>query len=216
MKTVSSILGQFDLAYDTGRFPDLDNGYHYPVDVRMHLFADPHRWAWVVELLGYSPRGRNLIDVVHVFGNCLTHGDIGPTNDFLHRVDNMDDVEGDGDDAEQFRGGVPIVVRGRALVVDAAQGTPLEDVFRSLVPEHRELLLADDREVRAGIPADIPLVLRLDEWHQPTDLSDDHRPGGHPFFRAIAEVLDTGDADGYRPTEAPNTHWSNRPDAGTL
>ncbi|GAA4982908.1 hypothetical protein GCM10023205_60650 [Yinghuangia aomiensis] len=81
VKTVSSILGRFDLAYDCGSFPDLMNGYYYPVDVRMHLFADTDRWAWVVELLGYNPRGGNLIDKVHFFGNCLTHGDDGLDND---------------------------------------------------------------------------------------------------------------------------------------
>lgn len=213
---MSSILGQFDLAYDFCAFPDMVNGYYYPVDVRMHLFADRERWAWVVELLGYNPRGGNLIDVVHFLGNCLTRGEVNPANnDFLDRVDNMEEVE-DEEDPEHFRGEVPIVVRGRALHVDAAPGAPLESVFRSLVPEHRELLLADDGEVRAGIPADIPLILRLEEWRQPTDMWDGDRPGEYEVFRQIAEVLDTGDAAKYRPTEKPNTHWSNWPEEGTL
>ncbi|GAA4982914.1 hypothetical protein GCM10023205_60660 [Yinghuangia aomiensis] len=83
-------------------------------------------------------------------------------------MDNMEEVEDEGD-AEHFQAGVPIVVRGRAIHVNAAQGAPLESVFRSLVPEHRALLLADTDEVRARIPADIPLILRLEEWHQPPD-----------------------------------------------
>lgn len=216
VKTVSSILGRFDLAYGCGVFPDMANGYYYPVDVRMHLFADADRWAWVVELLGYNPRGGNLIDVVHFFGNCLTGGANGLTNDdFLDRVDNMDEVEDEGDGGH-FRVGVPIVVRGHAIHVNAAQGTPLESVFRSLVPEHRALLLADNDEVRARIPADIPLILRLEEWHQPTDMWDGHKPSDYEVFRQVAEVLVTADPTRYRPTEQPNTHWSNWPEAGTL
>lgn len=213
MKTVSSILGQLDLVHSDGRFPDPDHGYSYAVDARMHLFADLERWAWVVELVGYNPRAANLVDVMHVFGNCLTDGEPGFTNgDFLSRVDNMDDV-GDG---ETYRGTAPVVVRGRPIPVEAPPGTRLEDVFRSLVPEFRDLLLADEAEVRARIPADIPLVLRLEEWAHPTDMWEGHAPSSYIVFRELARVLDSGDPSHYRLTAAPTTHWSNWPDSGSL
>lgn len=35
-------------------------------------------------------------------------------------------------------------------------------------------------------------------------------------FRMLAEVLETGDTARYRPRRAPNTHWSNWPEAGTF
>ena len=133
--TTSSILGQFDLCADKAAFPDLDNGY-YPVDARIHLFADATRWAMVAELLGYNPRGANLIDVMHRFGNYLTRGGPG-FGDFLERVDNMEEIDPDG--AEVYVGGVPVVVRGTALRVDAAASTPLEDVFRLLAEGTRSL-----------------------------------------------------------------------------
>ncbi|MFE4517839.1 DUF7003 family protein [Kitasatospora sp. NPDC056783] len=210
--TTSSILGQFDLCAERAEFPDLDNGYFYPVDARLHLFGDSSRWAVVAELLGYNPRGGNLVDVVHRFANCLTRGEPG-FGDFLPRVDNMEEIDPEG--AEVYAGGVPVVVRRTALTVDAHAGTPLQDVFRLLAPANRDLLLADEAELRADVPADLPELLRLDEWNQPEDFGD-VMPGAHETFRMIAEVLDTGDPARYRPTLAPNTHWSHWPDAGTL
>ncbi|MFF3946241.1 DUF7003 family protein [Streptomyces sp. NPDC001902] len=210
--TTSSVVGQFDLCSDQSTFPDLSNGYYYPVDARIHLFGDSTRWAMVAELLGYCPRAGNVTDVVHRFGNCLTRGEPG-FGEFLDRVDNMEEIAL-GDD-EVYAGGVPVMVRGQALAVAAPAGTPLEEVFRLLAPAHRALFLADDAELRAGVPDDLPVLLRLDEWHQPEDLGD-VTPGGCEAFRMMAEVLDSGDPSRYRPTLPPNTHWSHWPDAGTL
>ncbi|GLW68194.1 hypothetical protein Kpho02_04930 [Kitasatospora phosalacinea] len=212
MTTTSAILGQFDLCADRAEFPDLDNGYSYPVAERLHLFGGRTRWAVVAELLGYAPRDGNLVDVVHRFGNCLTHGEPG-FGEFLERVDNM--AELDPDRTGRYPGGTPVVVRGTALSVPAAPGTPWQDVFRQLAPAHRPLLLADPAELRTGLPADLPVLLRLDEWNQPEDLGG-VMPSEHETFRLIAEVLDSGDPSRYRPALAPNTHWSHWPEAGTL
>ncbi|MFJ8110088.1 DUF7003 family protein [Streptomyces sp. NPDC096132] len=212
MMTTSSILGQFDLSTDQGTFPDLANGYVYPVAARLHLFGDATRWAMVVELAGYNPRDGNLADVLHVYGNCLTGGRPG-YGAFLDRVENMAEIDPEG--SEDYVGGVPLVVRGRPLTVTAEAGTPLEDVFRELVPAHRDLLLADETELRAEVPADLPPLLRLEEWNQPEELYE-VTPGAHETFRMLAEVLDSGDPSRYRPTLPPNTHWSNWPEAGTL
>ncbi|MEV4533142.1 hypothetical protein AB0J82_04850 [Asanoa sp. NPDC049518] len=193
-------------------FPDLDNGYYYPVDVRLHAFRDDRRWALVIETVGYSPRVGNLEDVLHVFGNCLTQGEPGMDNaDFLERVDNWDEIE-DVDEPETYAGG-PLVVRGTAIELGAARGAELVDVFRLLTPAHREALLADEAELRRRIPADLPEILRLDEWRQPVD---DELPSECATFQQLAEVLATGDATRYRPSPVPNTHWTHWPEAGTL
>ncbi|MEU9402192.1 hypothetical protein [Streptomyces sp. SID4985] len=189
MITTAAILAQFDRCADEAVFPDPDNGYYQPVDARMSLFHSPGYWAMVVELLGYVPRARRLTDVLHVFGNCLTSGEPGFDNgDFLDRD-------------------LPLA--------EPTADTPLIDVLRALVPTARPLFLADDRELRARLPADLPLVLQLDAWTHPTDLGDT-LPSDHETFRQLAEVLATGDPRHYRPTTPPNTHWSAWPDAGTL
>ena len=214
MFRLEDILAQLDASHEDFTFPDLNHGYYYAVDARLHAFRDQERWALVVETVGYNPRGANLYDVLHVYGNCLTRGEPGLENsDFLARVDNMTEVE-DPDNPERYRGGVPIMVRGVEVAVPAPAGEELWATLRRLVPEHRELLLADERELRARIPQDLPEVLRLDEWHQP-DLVD-QPPSAGEVYRQVAEVLVTGDLARYRPTLPPNTHWSNWAASGSL
>ncbi|MEW2513776.1 hypothetical protein [Streptomyces sp. NPDC046870] len=208
--TTAAILGQFDHCADEATFPDLANGYYYPVDVRMSLFHRPGEWGMVVELLGYSPRTRNLTDVLHVFGNCLTRGEPGFCNDDL--FDRIDELTEDG---RSYRGSRFARVRGRALPITGEQGAPLIDILRSLVAKDRSSFLANDHELRTRLPAHVPLVLRLDEWQQPHDLGDS-MPSDHETFQRIAEVLATGDPSRYRLQRPPNTHWSAWPEAGTL
>ncbi|EWM64142.1 MULTISPECIES: DUF7003 family protein [Micromonospora] len=182
--------------------------------VRLHGYRDAEQWALIVEAVGYSPRAGNLTDVLHVFGNCLTSGEPGYGNgDFLDRVDNWDETE-DPDEPETYRGG-PVVVRGQTIALAAEPGEDLVDVLRRLVPRHRELLLADEEELRRRIRVDIPEVLRLDQWNHP-DLAGGLRPSESETFRQIADVLTTGDLRRYAPSLPPNTHWSNWPDSGSL
>jgi hypothetical protein len=58
-------------------------------------------------------------------------------------------------------------------------------------------------------------ILVLDKWNHP-DLVNDERPSGSETFRHLAMVLATGEVSEYRPTVAPNTHWANWPDGGSL
>ncbi|GAA2371732.1 hypothetical protein Cme02nite_63760 [Catellatospora methionotrophica] len=217
MITSDEVLAQFDRAAKRFDFPDPENGYYYAIDSRLHAFRDATRWALVVELVGYSPRAGNVLDVLHCFGNCLTEGEPGyGEGDFLARVDNMYQLEHHAE-PERLRGGrPPVVVRGQALDVDAVEGERLEDVFRRLVPEHRDLLLADEVELRHRLPADLPRVLVLEQWwHRDPDRFD-QLPSETETFQQLAQVLTTGDVAAYQPTHAPNTHWSYWPESGSL
>ncbi|AEB44482.1 DUF7003 family protein [Micromonospora maris] len=210
----AEVLEQLDAAAEEFLFPDLGHGYYYAVDARLHGYRDAGRWALIVETVGYSPRAGNLIDVLHVFGNCLTSGEPGYGNgDFHERVDNWNQIE-DPDEPETYRGG-PVVVRGRTIAVAAEPGEDLVNVLRQLVPRHRELLLADEGELRRRIPVDLPEVLRLDQWNHP-DLVSGLRPSDSETFHQIADVLATGDLSRYAPSLPPNTHWSNWPESGSL
>ncbi len=112
----------------------------------------------------------------------------------------------------------------RKNLLDAAQRmaeSPVDadfagrDLLRSLLPEYRAGLLATDGELEKHLKAKVPLVLRLDEWHHP-DVSAGELPSNSEAFKMIAEVLATGDASRYKPTQEPNTHWSNWPMGGDL
>ena len=214
MGRADEVLAQLDQAAIGFRFPDLNHGYYYAVDARLHVFGDAARWALVVEAVGYNPRACNLIDVVHVFGNCLTSGAPGYENENFHgRIDNMDEVES-RDDPQRYLGAAPLVIRGHAVGVDAPKGEDLSVTFRRLVPAHRDLLLGDDTEVRRRLPADLPQLLQLEEWNQP-DLFETP-PSQSETCQLIAVVLESLDPARYRPVLAPNTHWSNWPDSGSL
>lgn len=212
-KTVDSILAQLDAAAEGFTFPDLGHGYYFAIDARLHAYADRDRWALVVETVGYNPRAGDVLDVLHTFGNCLTSGRPGFENDdFLGRTDNFNDVENEAE--PETAAGVNPVVRGTQLDVSPEPGEDLSAVFRRLVPVHRDLLLADEIELRRRLPLDIPEILRLEEWHQP-DLFET-KPSQSEVYRQLAEVLATADLSKYHPSEEPNTHWTNWPDSGGL
>ncbi|MEU7827155.1 hypothetical protein [Catellatospora sp. NPDC049111] len=217
MITSDEVLAQLDRAAKGFDFPDPEHGYYYAIDGRLHAFRDEQRWALVIELVGYNPRAGNVIDLLHCFGNCLTEGGPGYGHgDFLARVDNMHQLE-DHAHSTRLRGGHPsVVVRGQALDVDGTEGEPLWDVFRRLVPEHRDLLLADDDELRHRLPADLPRIMVLEQWWHRDPDRHDQLPSQTETFQQLAAVLATGDVHAYRPTHAPNTHWSFWPESGWL
>jgi hypothetical protein len=211
------ILSQLDEAAREHHFADPEHPYYYAIDARMHVFRDEARWALLIELVGYNPRAGNVVDVVHTYGNCLTHGRPGYENeDFLSRIDNMDEIE-DPDNPESLRvDGGPIDIRGQRIPVAARAGDELEDVFRLLVPAHRDLLLATEPELRRRVPADLPRLMTLEEWWHRDPHRYDQLPGETETFQQIAAVLATGDVNLYQPSNPPNTHWSNWPESGSL
>lgn len=89
------------------------------------------------------------------------------------------------------------------------------ELFRSVLPEYREQLHATEDELRQRVPVDLPLLLRIDEWYHP-DIPGGEKPSENETFQAIAKVLVAADPTLYKVEKAPNSHWSNWPDGGTL
>lgn len=217
MYTSADILRQLDVCFRAGLFPELDNPYYHLVDQRLHALRDPERWALVIEVLGYNARAGDLVDAVHVYGNCLDRPPGLENHDFLARLDNADELDEIASDGEAWSRASGIGVRGTLIPVPAAvpDGTPIADLLRAVVPGHRVQFLIDEAELRARVPADLPLLLRLDEWCHP-DVAGGVRPSRSPTFAGLAEALASGDARRYVPGLPPNTHWSHWPRAGTL
>jgi hypothetical protein len=232
--TSEEILQQLDDCAREFTFPMLDNGYVYPGTVRLSAYRDEARWALVIEAVGYHPRAGGhdgINNCLHCFGNCLKRAPGTANEDFLFPT--SDGPEGptfDDDYGWYVRPEArSISIRGHVLPIRvqpsdlAANGIePVEppqvtgaDLLRSLLPEYRELLLATEAELRERIPPDLPRILQLEEWHHP-DLGGDEMPSQSPTFQMIAQVLETGDVDRYRPVEEPNTHWKFWPDGGIL
>lgn len=194
-------LDQIDASAQDFTFPFLDHGFYSAIDVRLHVYRDSKHWAVVIETVGFNPKARSVTDALTGYGVRV--------GSQLNRVENIEAVM---DADENYLGGVPIRVRGEDLAVDAQAGEYFAEVVRELVPEHRDLLLADESELRALIPPDLPEILRLEAWHHPDVLVE--RPSREETFQLVAKVLDSGNPHDYRPTQAPNTHWSNWPESG--
>lgn len=177
MMSVPEILDQLDECAAAFTFPMLDNGYVYPADVRMSIFRSANEWLMIMEVLGtYTPRMSGLDsfqNCLHLFGSNL-HRKPGTANeDFLYPVHSCDDDplfedEGDWFVSERVRS---IILRGTRIELDVTPETLLRKgitlvepprvdpvaVLRSLLPEHRNLLLATEEQLARRNPRRLPL-----------------------------------------------------------
>ena len=243
--SAAEILNILDRCAEAYTFPMLDNGYVYLAATRLTLFRSDDDWALTTEVFGFSPRSGLPDTNIGTFASTLTHrrsaSDFvstdahqdylanNPHNEsaFAYPIDEGDWI--DSEDGEQVASNAKeVVIRGQHVDLPRAKDFPefgisLEDppnvaVFelcRALAVSHRGRLLATEAELRQHLLPEMRELLHLDEWHHP-DLVNDERPSGTAAFQQLAEVLVTGDAARYTPSEAPNTHWSNWPDGGTL
>jgi hypothetical protein len=229
--STEDILQQLDESARNFTFPMLDNGYCYPADVRLHAYRDDSRWALVIECVGWNPRAGGTQTILHCYGNCLKRLPGTANEDFLHLLEDgpegplFDEEYGEyvRDEARTARIRRKVVRINTNTDFFAAKGIELIEppkvhgfeLLRSLLPEHRDLLLATEEELRQRVPPDLPCLLRLDEWNHP-DLCADELPSDTETFQMIAEALASGDAARYAPLKPSNTYWRNWPEGGTL
>lgn len=232
LASAAAILEQMDDCARRYEFPMLDNGYVYPADVRLTAYGDGGRWALAIEVLGANARAFDhgcIQNAIYLFGNCLNRAPGTSNDDFLSPTS-----DGAGFTFEQEYGWhvreeartlrirdaeVPIprdpahfAIHG--IVLEEPPAISCAELLRALVPEHRDLLLASEDELRQRVP-DLPVLLRLDEWNHP-DPAGGELPGESVTFRMLALVLASGDASRYRPPDPPNTHWRYWPEGGVL
>lgn len=232
--TAGEILAQLDTYASDFQFPMLDNGYVYPVDSRLSVYGDRERWVILIEAVGYNYRfaGHGGIEnCLHFFGNCLPFEPGLQNFNFLNATNDSED--GDTFDPDRrdtlHPKAVSMLLNGEKIPVShdpayySTRGVELKDAtairtwefLRAINVDYREGFLALEEEIRDRIPKDIPLVLRLDEWHH-NDLAGEEMPSATETFQMIAKMLETGDRNCYQPVKTPNNHWKNWPAGGTL
>lgn len=244
MWTSTEILKVLDDCCGAFTFPMLDNGYVYLAATRLSLHRSREDWALVIEVFGFSPR-TGIPDIhVHTFGSRLRNRDEPSGPEFVEAHENhlrknphnessfFNPVhEGEWQDPESecvASEAATITVRDQVLAIppphefEACQieleDPPSVQIFelcRWLAASHRELVLATPEERRHNVPEDLIELLVLDEWCHP-DVVNEARPSGSATFQRLVEVLVHGDVSRYQASEAPNTHWSNWPDGGSL
>lgn len=257
--TTEQILNILDAATAASEFPMLDNGYVYPIDVRLSAYADNERWAILIEVLGIMPRAGDVDNTIYRFGNCLVStankenwsspeayekwkkehefwdmSNVFPVDATGLFFEEDDDGENEEDDIcdecdlQISPKATKFLIRNRTVQIPAIddyhkKGVELQhsphvqyhELMRCVAPEHRDLLVATEEELRKLIPEDLPLLLRLDEWWHP-DTCNEELPSQTDTFQMIADVLVSNDPSRYKTPIETNTHWSNWPDGGTL
>ena len=224
----------------------LDNGYIYLAATRLSAFRSSEDWAMVIEVFGFSPREGLPSTSICTFGSSLRgrrtpehfmsrkaydlYVENNPSNEFDAVFPIEPGIWIDEDDPETVKPGTDeLILRDEVFQLPAPDdylrlGVELEDpprvqVFelcRGLAHLARDKVLASPGERRINVPDQMESVLTLDEWSHPNVVDEAARPSGSDTFRQLARVLVSGDASLYRPSEAPNTHWSHWPEGGTL
>jgi hypothetical protein len=232
--TADEILAQLDACSAEFTFPMLDNGYIYHVDQRLTVYRNETAWLMMIEILGVNSRTASydsFQNCLHVFGSPLQRPPGTANEDFLQPVDGCPDSPLFDDEYEWMarEDANCVLIRGHRIELDlspaalANKGITLIDlpridpvaILRSLVPEHRTLLLGTAAELAARNPQELPPLLQLDEWNHP-DVGSQELPSESQTFRMLADAIVTGDKSRYAPTLPPNTHWKNWPEGGTL
>jgi hypothetical protein len=223
-------------------FIDLEHGYFEGATTYLHLFADKDRWAMVFETAGYGNRAMAvLLDLYH-YGNCLRGlpraGRDGIYECNLHSVelidfDELKRIEQDFESISLSAGTVrvraeDVVVPSdprtyEAAGIDVGDGcVPVAGLVRLLATTTPRPFHATEAELRTHVPADLPRILTIDEWHHRYYANGydgklmGERPSSYETYPLLAEVLVSRDPTRWRPRLPANTHWSNWPEAGGL
>jgi hypothetical protein len=228
-------------------FMDLQHGYFYTANSRLTLYADESRWAIVFEKNGYANRAVRVEIELNFFGNCLQNLD--REGRYICNAKWVTLV--DGDDLEEIapdfgqvslsatsvkargkRVPLPSTKEGYAKWVpdiyadnDHCERPTLEDLARFLTFEYADLCRAMDAEKRQCLPAALPEIMTVDEWHHRfyyhyknglDNVVMGDAPSTYQTFPPLAEVLATRDPSRFSSILPSNNHWSNWPEAGQL
>ncbi|MHA7854831.1 DUF7003 family protein [Marinobacter shengliensis] len=241
--TESEVLEVLDECARAFTFPALDNGYVYPAKTRLSAYSSNMDWALVIEVFGFSPRSGCPDVQLYTFSNQVRRSRdsqsfvneeafssyirSNPYNEssFVYPIYNESWIdEDDGETAIEsefidLRGTelkVPTTAELASVGIQAEEESPLVfEVCRWLAEKAPSLVLATEQEKQANLPAGVVKQLEVEEWNHP-DITGEELPSQKETFQQIASVLITGRVSAYQPSEEPNTHWSNWPEAGTL
>ena len=239
--TTDEILARLDDNSTYNFFLDLEHGYFYTAGSRINLFADSDRWAIVFEKSGFANRAGRAEIELNYFGNCLLNLDRAGLNDkFICNSKYFTIIS--GEEFEKVEGDFELVskkakyikVRDAQLSIEQDSskyesiGIQIQDFdnpenmidYQSLVrylnEYNSELFKATNEELRTSIPLDLPLLMKIDNWHHRTYTEyDGEKPSSYETFQLIAEILVRKDIDIWNPTLKPNNDWRNWPEAGT-
>lgn len=209
--------------FNENLFPWLGYGFVY-IDSRMKVFGTGKDWAVTIEVIVVNTHMPDLEACANSFYAWDTKSYIQ-----LKKPDFFP-IAFDGDDGPVFsdfeliKGAKTIKIRNHIVPIpqndeiyankriDLIGGDITQyELLRALTPEYRDFFFLSDEEIYKKLNMDIPKLLQLEEWRHPVVYEDTtlESPAECEVFKLIAKVIETQDPTFYKPTEKPNTHWSN-------
>jgi hypothetical protein len=237
-----NILDELDSISGVKLFPSFEISNFYPGNCRINLFADEKRWAVVFEILSYNTAGYNIVVDNYYFSNCFVkkekHNNTNISTVILSQVDTQNLIDDEGFIKPNSN---HISIRGQKypLILDINQykeknikGFYFEDtkskidivsLMRLMAIKSPNLFKATESELRKNIPNDLPFLGSIENWHHLNYIASINKgfyigkkPSEYETFQLIAKCIVNRSLEFYKPTLAPNTHWSNWPNAGQL
>lgn len=209
MSSAREILDALDAYAEKYDFPGFDNMNYDTADARLHAFRDDARWAIVIEELVDWPGMGGPVSLVFTLGSGAKS-----KKPFGQPVDPFELPKGERMGGEEDLLPARVRVRGQDVEVDAAAVSKIApddenagNGFRLLVwllERHRDAMFRTPQEIAKLVKPGLPEILRLDAWRHP-NVYGGEKPSESETFRQIADVLATGDASKYAPTEPPNS-----------
>jgi hypothetical protein len=188
--TREEILSALDNNATYNFFLDLEHGYFHTAGSRINLFADKDRWAVVFEKSGFGNRSGLAEIELNYFGNCLINLDRAGLDDkficnskYLTLISGEEFERIEGDFELVSKEATTVKVRDKELAIDQnnqnylAKGIEIQDFdnpnklidYQSLVKyldeTNPEIFRATEGELRTSTPMDLPLIMKIDEWH---------------------------------------------------
>ncbi|QBB72677.1 hypothetical protein ELE36_11800 [Pseudolysobacter antarcticus] len=243
---VEDILSVLDQCNRSFAFPMLDNGYVYLAASRLSLYRSSSDWAMVIEIFGFSPRAGIPDTQIYTFSskpcgrkskdnfvNAKAYEKYIAGNPHNESTFVFPVAEGNWQDPSDSDllacDALTVAIRGKEIPVPklaeyaqygiALQQPPSVMAFefcRALAKIAHQDVLATPEERRANVLPELEQIMQLDEWNHPNIVISENLPSTSETFRQLAQVLVSGDLTLYKPSDAPNTHWSNWRDGGTL
>ena len=224
-------------------FIDLEHPYFHTASSKLILFADKERWVIVFEKSGYANRGYRAEIELTYFGNCLINMQAEGSEEGLTSnsktvvlIDNEEILRIENDQDELVAKNIK-QVKVRTTVVDIQHNKEIyrqkgitdsvydnpenlidfPSLIRYLAEQHTELFSATDNELRKSLPADIPKLMEIKEWHHQSYYREyGVKPSEYETYKLIADILISKDTSKWKPTLKPNTNWRNWPRAGYM
>ncbi|MEL6592047.1 MAG: hypothetical protein AAFQ68_18275, partial [Bacteroidota bacterium] len=84
-----------------------------------------------------------------------------------------------------------------------------EGFVRYLHESGEPALRATEAEIRAMIPADLPKLMEIGQYHHKSRYEPSGLPSTYETYQMIAKVLCQQDSSLWQPTLPANNHWSN-------